>query len=75
MTRISVPGNKSGERGFVLLDALFCLFIAGAFLFIIQGIASSSRRIVMEAENRAFALISERNAIDYGRMGLKYDEQ
>jgi hypothetical protein len=59
MTRISAPGN---ERGFVLLDALICLFTTALILLFlscaVKGILGSS----LGALHDGAAIIDERNS-------------
>jgi hypothetical protein len=58
MTRISVPGN---EGGFVLLDALICLFMTALILLflscVVSGTLGSSRRVFYAGA----AIIDEKN--------------
>jgi competence protein ComGC len=74
MTRIFAPGNKR-ERGFALIDALLCLFLSGVVFLLLQGNSGAERRITLKAGEQAMALITERNALDYNRMGIQHDEQ
>jgi hypothetical protein len=72
MTRTLVHGNKArkAEHGFVLLDAILCLFIAG----IILGIVFNTRIIHSWALDAATEhtghIIEERNRIDRERLGI-----
>jgi hypothetical protein len=66
MTRTSAPGN---EEGFVLLDALLCLFMAALILLLlscaVSGILRSSFRefyagtTIIDERNGAAALLIE----------------
>jgi hypothetical protein len=58
MTPIFVPGN---DRGFVLLDAILCLFIAGIILLAAGLCVSSILRISSGTMERSTAIIEERN--------------
>jgi hypothetical protein len=59
MTRISVPGN---ERGFVLLDALICLFTAVLMLLFLSGAVSGTLGSSAKALSSGAAIIEERNS-------------
>jgi hypothetical protein len=59
MTRISVPGN---EGGFVLLDALICLFTAALMLLLLSAGVSGILRSSFGALRAGEALVEERNS-------------
>ncbi|GHV73393.1 hypothetical protein AGMMS49940_06950 [Spirochaetia bacterium] len=54
----SVPGNESG---FVLLDALFCLFTAALILLLISGAVSSALNLSSKTFAAGISIIEERN--------------
>jgi type II secretory pathway component PulJ len=58
MTPIFAPGN---DKGFVLLDALLCLFLAGIMLLAAYGSISSVLRLSSTSIERGRAIIEERN--------------
>jgi hypothetical protein len=58
MTRISVPGN---EGGFVLLDALLCLFATALLLLFLSCVVSGTLRSSFRAFGAGAAIIEERN--------------
>jgi hypothetical protein len=58
MTRISAPGNESG---FVLLDALFCLFTSALILMVISGVVFSTIKTSAKTFNDGITIIEERN--------------
>jgi hypothetical protein len=58
MTRISVHGN---EEGFVLLDALVCLFTAALILLFLSGAVSGILRSSFREFYAGTAIIDERN--------------
>jgi hypothetical protein len=70
MTRISFPGNKRRERGFALPDALFCLFVTGVILLILQGASVSLSRLVFKAAANIHGIIEERNRPGFGNSGV-----
>jgi hypothetical protein len=59
MTRIFAPGS---ERGFVLLDALLCLFTAALILLFLSCAVSAALRSSFAAFNAGAAIIEERNS-------------
>jgi hypothetical protein len=59
MTRISVPGN---EGGFVLLDALVCLFTAALILLFLAGAVSTTLRSSFKALDDGIGIIDARNS-------------
>jgi hypothetical protein len=59
MTRISAPGN---EEGFVLLDALICLFTAALILWFLSCAVSGTLRSSFKTFHAGTAIIDERNA-------------
>jgi hypothetical protein len=59
MTRIYAPGN---ERGFVLLDALLCLFTAALMLLILSCAVSGALGSTQKAFYAGTAIIEERNS-------------
>ncbi len=67
MTRISVHGS---EGGFVLLDALFCLFTAALILLLISSsvstVVSYSSKIIADG----ISIIEERN----NNIGKSYEK-
>ena len=66
MTRILHPGNS---RGFVLLDALLCLFITAVILLLLEGAGRLHQRVSTGAMNEARIIIEERNALDTSAEG------
>jgi hypothetical protein len=58
MTPIFAPGN---DKGFVLLDALLCLFITGIILLAAYGSISSVLGLSSVCIERGRAIIEERN--------------
>jgi hypothetical protein len=58
MTRISAPGN---EDGFVLLDALICLFTAALILLFLSCAVSGTLRSSFKTFYAGTAIIDERN--------------
>jgi hypothetical protein len=58
MTRISALGN---EEGFVLLDALICLFTAALILLFLSCAVSGTLRSSVKALQAGTTLIDERN--------------
>lgn len=58
MMPIFVPGD---DKGFVFLDALLCLFIAGIILLAAYGSVSSILRISAGSIEQGAAIIEERN--------------
>ena len=69
MIRILPPGNNRGRtEGFILLDALLSIFIAGILLIIIYGASSLHRRISAGAARNTSAIIEERNGFERDRM-------
>ncbi|GHT79598.1 hypothetical protein FACS1894130_08770 [Spirochaetia bacterium] len=78
MTRISVHGNRKDRgktQGFVLLDALLCLFITGFMLLMLQGTAAVQRRIAVETAAHTQKIIEERNHIAAEIIGSIYEKQ
>jgi hypothetical protein len=59
MTRISVPGN---EGGFVLLDALICLFTTALMLLFLSCAVSGVLRSSLRAFDLGMDLINKRNS-------------
>jgi hypothetical protein len=59
MTRTSVPGN---EGGFVLLDALLCLFTTALILLFLSCAVSGALRSSFRALYAGAAIIDERNS-------------
>jgi hypothetical protein len=59
MTRTSAPGN---EGGFVLLDALFCLFTAALILLLISGTVSSTINAASKTFTDGISIIDDRNS-------------
>jgi hypothetical protein len=67
MTRTSVPGN---EAGFVLLDALLCLFATALLLLLLSCAVSGALQSSFRAINAGAAIIEQRNsntALFFGR--------
>jgi hypothetical protein len=58
MTRTSVPGN---DGGFVLLDALICLFTAALILLLISGSVSSAMNFSSKTFDAGIGIIEKRN--------------
>jgi hypothetical protein len=69
MMRTSAPGNKR-EKGFVLPDALFCLFITGVILLTLQGVSVSLGRISAGVVAGSHALIRERNTLELEKTAM-----
>jgi hypothetical protein len=69
MTRTSAPGNER-EKGFVLPDALLCLFIAGVILLSLQGASASLGRISAGMLAAGHALIRERNTLELEKAAM-----
>jgi hypothetical protein len=59
MTRISAPGN---EGGFVLLDALICLFTTALLLLLLSCAVSGTLRSSFRAFHAGVAIIEARNS-------------
>jgi hypothetical protein len=53
-----------GERGFILSDALLCLFVTGVILLVLQGASVSLSRFVFKAVVKMYSIIEERNRIE-----------
>jgi Tfp pilus assembly protein PilX len=60
MTRTSVPGNRS-DGGFILLDALLCLFLVSLLALAVQETAAPIQKLSVHAAARGALLIEERN--------------
>jgi hypothetical protein len=58
MTRISAPGN---EEGFVLLDALICLFAGALILLFLSCAVSGTLRSSFKTFYTGTTIIDERN--------------
>jgi hypothetical protein len=58
MMRTSAHGN---EGGFVMLDALFCLFTAVLILLLISGAVSSTMNLSAKTFTAGISIIDERN--------------
>jgi hypothetical protein len=58
MTRTSVPGN---DGGFVLLDALICLFTAALILLLISGVLLTTLKSSAKTFSNGISIIEERN--------------
>jgi hypothetical protein len=71
MTRTSVHGN---ERGFVLLDALLCLFITGIIFGILLNSQAVRRRVFADMTEHTGRMIEERNRIDGERTGINEEQ-
>jgi hypothetical protein len=69
-TGVREPVTRRAERGFVLLDALLCLFISGIIFGIIVNSQAVQRRALAEVTKHAGQLIEERNRIDGKRVGI-----
>jgi type II secretory pathway component PulJ len=69
MTPIFAPGN---DKGFVLLDALLCLFLAGIMLLAAYGTISSVLRLSSVSIERGREIMEERN--NYVMKGRIYHE-
>lgn len=67
MTRTSAPGN---EGGFVLLDALFCLFTAALILLLISGAVYNTLHHSSKIFSNSISIIDERNS----KVGGAYEE-
>jgi hypothetical protein len=57
--RTSAPGN---DGGFVLLDALFCLFVAALILLVVSVSVSSSLKFSSKIFTAGIGIIDERNS-------------
>jgi hypothetical protein len=67
MTRTSAPGN---EEGIVLLDALFCLFVAALILLLISGAVHNTLHHSSRIFSNSISIIDERNS----KVGETYEE-
>jgi hypothetical protein len=67
MTPTSVPGN---DGGFVLLDAILGLFIAGIILLAAYGGITSVLRLSAGTIERSAAIIEEQNRRVIGGSGI-----
>jgi hypothetical protein len=59
--RKTVPGGSGG--GFVLLDALLCLFVTGLLLLFVQTGVRAFQKTAAERSAAGIQLIEERNAL------------
>jgi hypothetical protein len=82
MKRTLVPGNEKrravrgktkrgrGEGGFVLIDALLCLFLSGIIIGVAANSHDTRRRVLEKLTELTGQLIGERNRIDGERTGI-----
>ncbi|MDR1909638.1 MAG: hypothetical protein LBQ35_06975 [Spirochaetaceae bacterium] len=70
--RILLPGNRAlqrggeetcGEGGFILLDALLCLFTAILLLLLLERWGVSALRVSRRALERSWAVVRERSGL------------